>query len=398
MEHHRAFGAGTNSGSEAMTPMRRTAHNRRTVDSNDVLDALPIGIVTINGEGLVTYANTAACEILGWPFGELGGRNLHTTIHHHRPDHSSYPQALCPIFETLSDGQTRSIDRETLWRSDGAAVICDLTASPLAGGGLTLSLRDAFARLELARAQDEFVSVVSHELRTPLASLLGALKMANFPGIDTHQRENLIGIARRNSERLARLVDDILDLEKVRNGSITLAREEMTAAALCASAADAVAGTAMMREVRVVVEADDAAVWADRLRIEQVLANLLDNAIKHSPEHGEVTLHARQEHMELAIDVADDGPGIPSEQLRHVFDRFWQADSSDRRMRPGSGLGLTISQAIMELHGGSITVASEAGSGTCFTVHLPVRARDLPVPVDLREDEGTGPHAENPVD
>ncbi len=368
-----------------------------TIAPVDVVGSLPIGIVTVDRHGRVTYANLAACEILGWHTSELIGRHLHATVHHHRKDGSAYPMESCPLLATLVDRKTRSIDRETLWRSDGAAVICDVTVSPLKDGGLTLSLRDAFARLELARAQDEFIGVVSHELRTPLASLLGALKMVDLPGIDTTQRENLISIARRNSERLARLVDDILDLEKVRNGSISLNRSEMTAAALCASAADAVAGTALSREVPVVVDAGSITFWADRLRIEQVLTNLLDNAIKHSPEGGKVTLRARRKRTEVTLDVIDQGAGMPAEDLRHVFDRFWQADSSDRRMRPGSGLGLTISQAIMELHGGSITVTSAVGAGTCFTVHLPVRARDLAVPVDLRDGYGKAPDAPHPA-
>ncbi len=381
-----------------MTPLYGTLPHVDSVDTVDVIGTLPIGIVTVGREGHVTYANAAACEILGWGATEFKGKQFHATVHHHRQDHSAYPEASCPILATLVDGKTRTIDRETLWRSDGAAVICDLTASPLSEGGLTLSLRSAFARLELARAQDEFVGVVSHELRTPLASLLGALKMVDLPGVDPAQREELIGIARRNSERLARLVDDILDLEKVRNGSISLARSEMTAAALCASATDAIAGTALSRNVPVRIDASRFTFWADRLRIEQVLTNLLDNAIKHSPEGGKVTLRARRQKTEVLLDVIDQGAGIPPENLNHVFDRFWQADSSDRRMRPGSGLGLTISQAIMELHGGSITVASEVGKGTCFTVHLPIRARDLAVPVDLRESEGVESDAPHSAD
>lgn len=376
-----------------MTPSPLPADVTQAVD---VINSLPLGLITVDSHGLVVFANAAASGLLGWASADLVGKDLHDTAHHHRPDGSAYPRASCPVVTTLADRYTRTVDRDTLWRSNGAPIVCDLTASPLAAGGMTVTIRDAFARLELARAQDEFVAVVSHELRTPLASLLGALKMVNIEGIDETQRELLIGIAHRNAERLARLVDDILDLEKVRTGAISLARAELTDGALCASVADAVAGTALARNVSIEVEDAGVTFWADPMRIEQVLTNLLDNAIKHSPDGGSVTLRVHRRRTEVAIDVIDHGVGISPQDLQHVFERFWQADSSARRVRSGSGLGLTISRAIMELHGGSLSVASAVGTGTTFTVHLPVRAIDLAVPVNHRvsdEEAGHAPHS-----
>ncbi len=370
----------------------------RPADPSDIIASVPLGIITMEPSGLIGFANRAAGDILDWNAEDLVGRNLHETAHYRRADGTAYPFALCPHAAALNDRKPRTLDRETLWRRDGTSVICDVTASALDGGGLAITLRDASARLELARAQEEFVGMVSHELRTPLASLLGALTLIDVEGMGTDQRESLIGIAQRNAKRLARLVDDILDLEKVRAGAVSLTREEMTAQSLSESAIDAVAGTALAHDVSLIIDADGSSFWADRLRLEQVLTNLLDNAIKHSPKGGKVTLRVRKGPASVLMDVIDEGPGLAPEQLKRVFDRFWQEDSSNQRVRQGSGLGLTISQAIMELHGGAITGSSEVGKGMCFTVRLPVRAQDLKVPVDLRSQKGGAPHATNPVD
>ncbi|NTV39928.1 MAG: PAS domain-containing protein [Demequinaceae bacterium] len=365
--------------------------------ASDIIASMPLGVITMEPSGLIGFANSAAGSILDWDAPELVGRNFHETAHYRRPDGTAYPFALCPHAAVLRDRKPRTLDRETLWRRDGTAVVCDVTASPLVGGGLTITLRDASARLELARAQEEFVGMVSHELRTPLASLLGALTLIDVEGVGADQRESLIGIAQRNAKRLARLVDDILDLEKVRAGGVFLAREEMTARSLSESATDAVAGTAIAHDVSLAIDADDSSFWADRLRLEQVLTNLLDNAIKHSPTGGTVTLRIRATSDSVLMDVIDQGKGLGPDDLKRVFDRFWQEDSSNKRARQGSGLGLTISQAIMELHGGAITGSSEVGKGMCFTVRLPVRAHSLKVPVDLRSLKGDAPDATNPA-
>jgi len=367
------------------------------IEASDIVASVPLGIVALDPSGSVGFANRAACDMLDWKLADLIGKNFHETAHYRRDDGTAYPFALCPHAAALTDRRPRALDRETLWRRDGTAVICDVTASALAGGGLTITLRDASARLELARAQEEFVGMVSHELRTPLASLLGALTLIDVEGMGADQRESLIGIAQRNAKRLGRLVDDILDLEKVRAGAVSLTRADMTAQSLSESATDAVAGTALAHGVSLVIDTDESSFWADRLRLEQVLTNLLDNAIKHSPKGGKVTLRVRKGPDSVLMDVIDEGAGLAPEQLQRVFDRFWQEDSSDKRVRQGSGLGLTISQAITELHGGAITGSSEVGKGMCFTVRLPVRAHDLKVPVDLRSDQGDAHDATNPA-
>jgi len=366
--------------------------------AREMIESMPIGLVALDSTGHVVFSNEAVTEILGWAPEDLLGKQFHATVHPRRPNGTAYPYALCPLAATQQDRESRALDRETLWRRDGSRVICDVTASALATGGVTVTLRDAFARLELARAQDEFVGVVSHELRTPLASLLGALKLTTAEGLAEGQREMLIGLARRNADRLARLVDDILDLEKARVGALALTRMEMTGPSLSASAVDAVTGTALAHEVTLTSDADDMSFWGDRMRLEQVLTNLLDNAVKYSPPGGTVTLRMRKSDAEVTMDVIDEGAGVAPEDLKRVFDKFWQIDSSNQRIRQGSGLGLTISQAIMELHGGSISGTSEIGKGTCFTVHLPIRTMDLSVPVDLRTPEGKIADAPRPVD
>jgi signal transduction histidine kinase len=223
--------------------------------------------------------------------------------------------------------------------------------------------------------KNEFVSTVSHELRTPLTSIRGALGLLSggVAGPLPSMAAEMIGIAHKNSERLIRLINDMLDLEKVESGKLDFELVPVDLGALVAQAAQAHHGYAQERgvSVEVVVEAPGARALVDEGRFLQVLANLVSNALKFSPEGQPVVLRLARHGTGLRVSVEDRGPGIPEAFRSRIFQKFAQADGSDTRRRGGTGLGLSIAQAFMERMGGALGFTSEEGVGTTFWAELP---------------------------
>jgi PAS domain S-box-containing protein len=355
-----------------------------------VLEGVAEGVVGVDADGRVTFVNSVAAGMLGWPEHELLGVDLHATTHARHADGTPYPHEDCPVSEVLRTGRSQRHLFGSFWRQDGIAVPIDWSAGAVREDdevvGAVVVFGDASHRLAMEQLKDDFTAVVSHELRTPLTSLKGALGLlengaggALPPGAGP-----LVDIALRNAKRLARLVDDILDVERSSKGGMPLSRRPLNVGELMRTASATVQGTAMTRGIDVAVESVDAVVWGDEHRLLQVLTNLLGNAMRFSPEGSCVSLHAERDDTAVRIGVTDQGVGIPAESLDRVFDRFWQMDGSTRRARGGTGLGLTIAKNIVEGHGGLISVDSQVGVGSTFTVCLPLRSQDRPVTVERR--------------
>ncbi|WP_435107263.1 ATP-binding protein [Nocardiopsis synnemataformans] len=236
-------------------------------------------------------------------------------------------------------------------------------------------LADAFNEMaehleRLEKQRRAMVSDVSHELRTPLSNLRGWLEAAQ-DGIADLDRERM-GMLVGETLLLQDIVDDLQDLALADAGRLRLSPEPVDAGALVEQVVDSQRLRAAGAGLRLVAEAGDVVVVADRTRLVQVVGNLLGNALRHTPASGTVTVGARRSGGEAVIEVADTGVGIPAEDLPHVFDRFWRADKSRNRRTGGSGLGLAIVRNLVELHGGSVSVESVVGEGTTFTVRLPL--------------------------
>ncbi|WP_202845068.1 ATP-binding protein [Luteimonas saliphila] len=244
---------------------------------------------------------------------------------------------------------------------------------------------DVSARRQVERMKAEFISTVSHELRTPLTAIRGGLSMVTggMAGEVPEAMRPLLEIAHKNSERLVRLINDILDIEKLESGRLVLNLQPLALRPLLAQAIEQIGGYAGEFGVRVhLVPGEDAEVDVDPDRFAQVMANLLSNALKHSPQGEEVVvvLAVRDDHVEVS--VADRGAGIPETFRGRVFERFAQADASDVRTRGGTGLGLAITRSLVEQLGGSIGFDTQTDHGTCFFVRLPRARRDAVSPVD----------------
>jgi signal transduction histidine kinase len=239
--------------------------------------------------------------------------------------------------------------------------------------------RDNAARAEeLIRLRDEFVAVVSHELRTPLTSIIGYLELLvdEDSGELTSEQRSYLEIVQRSTSRLVELVGDLLLVAEAERGPLALELADIDIAGLAAEAAESARPSANARGVALSVEADSGGTVAgDPTRLAQMLDNLISNAIKFTPEGGRVTVHAGVRGSDAVFEVTDTGGGVSDADRARLFDPFFRSREANARAVPGTGLGLTITKAIVDAHHGSIEVESAPGMGTTFRVWLPVGER-----------------------
>lgn len=264
--------------------------------------------------------------------------------------------------------------RRELALADGRTIL--IRESIAADGGRLLVLSDVTVEKSADRAKSDFVSTVSHELRTPLTSISGALALigGGAAGELAPKARQLVDIAGRNAERLTRLVDDLLNVQRLEAPIDDIVAVPVALEPLLERATAEIAPMALKRGVRIVragAVPPEAGVMGDEHRLIQVLHNLLSNAVKFSPAGERVDLAARKLQGMWRISVSDRGPGIPPAFRSQVFRRFAQADSGDTRARGGTGLGLSIAKAIVDKLDGRISFETEMGTGTTFTVELP---------------------------
>jgi len=225
------------------------------------------------------------------------------------------------------------------------------------------------------RAKDEFLSILSHELRTPLNSMLGWTRMLRMGALDKEQAEKALEVIDRNTRQQSSLIEDLLDVSRIISGQMRIEKETLDLVSLIRESSEALKPSASAKNVSLVFSSDEASLPADGdpVRLQQVITNLLQNAIKFTPENGRIVVSLRKTDIMAEISVEDSGIGIEEEFLPFIFDRFRQADASAKRSFTGLGLGLTIVKNIVELHGGSIKVDSGGkDKGAGFTITIPL--------------------------
>ena len=334
------------------------------------------GIVLLNQDGTVAEANGRVEEFFDRP-GLMVGRNFLEMVAKASPELQEAETFGRQVEELLTSGSNEDglIEFGTptpLILHWAARPTLDETGQRL---GLTLTFRDVTREREIDRMKTEFISTVSHELRTPLTSIKGALQLV-MDDLDVAQNPlhaELLGICFNNTDRLIRLINDILDISKIEAGRIQLRLDTHSVEEFVLTAVEEVRALAAQRGITVetALAEDLPAVAVDLDRMVQVVTNLLSNAIKFSSEGQRVRVEADEVEGEVVIRVRDWGKGIAPEELPRLFKKFQQLDSSAVREAGGTGLGLAISKGIIEEHAGKIWVDSEVGVGSCFAFHLP---------------------------
>jgi len=241
-----------------------------------------------------------------------------------------------------------------------------------------LLISERLAREEAERAnriKDDFLAVLSHELRTPLHIIIGWAQLLKMGSLTAEELLEAIDVIQANAQTQAQMIADLLDISRITTGKIRLDLQPVNAVEIFSTVLLGIAPQAEMKRIRIEksVEDIDRMVMGDASRLQQVFANLMNNAIKFTPHDGTIWVSTQLTASKLRIDIADNGKGIDAKLLPHIFDRFHQGDSSTTRDYGGLGLGLTIVKQLVELHGGSVTAASEGvGKGATFSLEFPV--------------------------
>jgi PAS domain S-box-containing protein len=385
-----------------------------------ILNSVGEGLCGLDLAGNITFVNPAAVRLLGYEVTELISQSISLILSHSKADGTPYPFEVSPICASVRDGTVHQVTDEAFWRKDGASFPVEYVSTPIQEQGVIMgavvTFKDITERQLVERMKDEFISVVSHELRTPLTSIHGSLVMLNsgLLSVESERGKRLLEIAVDSTDRLVRLINDILDIERIESGKVTMAKEDCDTAELMTDTAEVMQAMAERYGVTLTVEPVSARLWADRDRIIQTLTNLLSNAIKFSHAGGTVWLiaevgngdkedswrqggqgsdsssvpsplsspsplspHSSPSTPYITFQVRDQGRGIPADKLETIFERFQQVDASDSRHHDGTGLGLAICRSIVQQHGGHIWAESTVGEGSTFYFTLPILREEL---------------------
>jgi PAS domain S-box-containing protein len=381
---------------------RQAQQLRRLSRQNElILKAAAEGIFGVDLDGFATFVNPAAAGMIGRHPEEVAARDIHALLHPSAPGVSSCDERRCPLYGALRGERVRDEVETTFFRDDGTSFPVEFRVSPLQdeGGarlGSVITFRDVTEKRAAAqaaenerryreaeaqnRAKDNFLATLSHELRTPMTSILGWVQFLRAGDYDNDELEEALLMIESSAKLQKRLIDDMLDVSRIVLGKFHVDLRPTHLPEIVEAAVTTARPDAAERGVRLTseIEAIDDPVVADSTRLQQVIGNILSNAIKFTPSGKQVELQLKRDDGHVRIRIRDEGDGIEPSFLPHVFERLRQADSSSKRS--GLGLGLAIARHIIELHNGEITAESPGlGKGSTFTVTLPLmQQQELP--------------------
>jgi len=330
-----------------------------------VLETTREGVLIVEGSTRISAANRAAGKAFAWQDGTLIGKRLSEVIRNPAL-HEGFQKSV--QFGTSSDIRIELTDPEKH--------IFDVHIAPIEMDGRRYAVGvfyDVTQIERLERVRQEFLSNISHELRTPLTSIMAFVETLEDGAIDDKDNNRrFLGVIRRNAERMHVLISDILELSSIESGNIALECKYVNVPNLVNEIFSSLASSAAARNISLNTEMENGArVFADPARLDQMLTNLIDNAIKFNRDNGRVTVRLVRREKTDVLFVVDSGEGISPEHLQRIFERFYRADRSRAREVGGTGLGLAIVKHLARLHGGEISVKSALGSGAAFSIELP---------------------------
>lgn len=362
------------------------------------LETLPAAFLLVDRFGQARMQNTAATGLIGAaPTGRNAMEQYRAELKLMTRDGKAIPPDRWPLARALRGEIVKGEDVEVHTKNGSVPML--VAAAPIrdvngAIDGALVAFQDVSTLRAVDRMKDEFVSIVSHELRTPLTSIRGSLQLVldDVDGAIDSEHRQLLNVGLNNCERLIRIINDILDVSKIEAGRMKLQTAPANVAELVRLALDSVESIASAARVTFDVQIPSVlpAVVVDQDRIVQALVNLISNAVKFAPNDSVVKVEVTHAHGEIAIAVRDSGAGISTDDLARLFQKFQQVDASASRRKGGTGLGLVISKALVEQHGGRIEVESSVGNGARFTIVLPAGPSPAPEAVrSIRGDVGT---------
>ena len=377
-----------------------------------IIESADDAIISKTLDGTLTSWNKSAEQIFGYTADEAVGQSVLMLI----PEHLRGEESM--ILSKIRAGE-RVEHYQTQRRAKGGRLIdVSLTVSPIKDEsgkviGASKILRDvtlqkrieaerdallsrekeAREQAEMAsRAKDEFLGLLSHELRTPLNSILGWTRILSTHNLDETAAAQALETIDRNAKLQARLIDDMLDVSRIISGKLRLDAQPVDLTSVINASVETLRPAAEAKHIRLYVTLDFGTgnVLGDPMRLQQVVWNLVSNAVKFVPREGSVRVSLRRVNSHLEIQVSDSGPGIDEEFLPHVFERFRQADSTPNKKYAGLGLGLSIVRHLVELHGGTVQASNSGdGDGAVFTVRLPVMAVSRSIEQIVERDKDT---------
>ncbi len=329
-----------------------------------ILSSMADGVITFNRDGTILITNPPADRFLQYWYYEKGEISSNT---------ESIPSKVNELFQQAVDTEKDQIGEISLQGRHWVILVSPLYSNQFIRGAVAV-IRNMTEERKLDKLRKDFIANVSHELRTPISMLQGYSEAIVDDIAETEEeKKEMARVIYDESLRMGRLVNELLDLARMEAGHIQLTIEEVNLSAFINRIVRKFQGIAKDNEINLSanISESETSFSFDPDRIEQVLTNLIDNAIRHTPKGGYVTLNIIHEEKGLKMEVTDSGSGIPEEDLPFVFERFYKADKARTRGRAGTGLGLAIAKNIIDAHFGTISVQSMLGQGTTFSFYLP---------------------------